>query len=87
MDAVKYIIISVLAITALIILFFAIKSRKFIRTLLLNAFLGIIAIIVINLTKKFSGVYIPVNYWTFGIGGALGLPGVVGILLSNFIFM
>lgn len=87
MDAVKYIIISVLAITALIILFFAIKSRKFIRTLLLNAFLGIIAIIVINLTKKFSGVYIPVNYWTLGIGGALGLPGVVGILLSNFIFM
>ena len=87
MDIIKYILISVLVLTELLIIFFAIRSRKFFRTLLLNAILGIIAIVIINLTKKYSGVYIPINYDTLGAGSILSIPGVIGILICNFIFI
>ena len=87
MEIIKYILISVLILSELIIIYFAIKSKKFLRTLFLNAFLGIIAIIIVNLTKKYSGVYIPVNYYTLGIGSILSIPGVIGILICNFIFI
>lgn len=87
MEILKYIILSALGITVLLILFFALKSRKFFKTLFFNAFLGITALAVIDITSKFSGVYIPVNYYTVGASGVLGLPGVFGFLISNFIFI
>jgi len=87
MEIIKYILISVLILSELIIIYFAIKSKKFLRTLFLNAFLGIIAIIIINLTKKYSGVHIPMNYYTLGTGSILSIPGVIGILICNFIFI
>lgn len=87
MDFLKYIILSVVGITLICLLFFAIKSRKFFKTLFLNAVLGICAIAIIDLTAKFSGVYIPINYYTVGTGSVLGLPGVFGLLAGNFIFI
>ncbi len=87
MDILKYIILSVLGMTVLLILFFAIKSRKFFKTLFLNVFLGIIALAVLNLTSGFSGVYIPLNYYSAGTGAVLGLPGILGLLIANFIFI
>ncbi len=83
----KIIILSVLGLTALLILFFALKSRRFFKTIFLNALLGILAITVLNLTSRFSGVYIPVNYYSAGTGAVLGLPGVFGLLIANFIFI
>ena len=87
MEIVKYIMFAILGLTVFLMLIFALKSRKFFKILFLNAALGIGAIILIDLTAKFSGVYIPVNYWTVGAGGVLGLPGVFGVLISNFIFI
>lgn len=87
MEIIKYLIISVVCLAVLIILFFALKSRKFFKIIFVNALFGIGAIGLINLTAKFSGVNIAVNYWTVGAGGVLGLPGVFGILISNFIFL
>ena len=87
MDAMKYFMIVLCIITILMILFFAIKSRRFFKIIFLNAFLGIGAIILINLTKKYTGVYIPINYWTVSTGGIFGLPAVLGLLICNFIFI
>lgn len=87
MEILKYGILSVLGLSALIILILAIRSRKFFKTILFNAFLGIGALAIIDLTSKYSGVYIPINYWTVGTGGLLGIPGICGVLISNFIFI
>lgn len=57
-----------------------------IKSIFLNALLGFAAITVINLTQKFTGVHIPLNWWTVGGSGVFGLPAVCGIiLLQTFI--
>lgn len=55
------------------------------KSIFLNAILGFTAITVVNLTQKFTGVNIPINWWTVGGSGILGLPCVCGIILAQII--
>ena len=63
-----------LSICALVLLILHIKSHKLLKSIFLNAVLGIAAIIVINLTQKFTGVFVPVNWWTVGGSCIFGTP-------------
>lgn len=76
----------VLSVTALILLVLFIKSRKPMKSLILNAFSGIITLILINLTTSFTGIHIPVNWWSVTASAGLGLPGVIGLVLLQIIF-
>ena len=87
MEFLKYFFIVIIGITALILLIFALYSRKFLKTMFLNAVSGLAVLLIINLTTKFTGVYIPANYFTVASSGVLGLPGVFGVLIANFIFI
>ena len=70
-----------LSLCALVLLVLHIKSHKFIKSIFLNALLGFAAIVVINLTQKYTGVFVPLNWWTVGGSGVLGLPCVCGVIL------
>lgn len=70
-----------LSLCAFVLLILHIKSHKMIKSILLNALLGFAVIAVINLTKKFTGVHIPLNWYTVGGSGIFGLPCVCGIIL------
>ena len=74
-----------LSICALVLLILHIKSHKLLKSIFLNAILGIAAIIVINLTQKFTGVFVPVNWWTVGGSCIFGLPGVCGIVILQIL--
>ena len=74
-----------LSLCAFVLLILHIKSHKMIKSILLNAFLGFAAIAAINLTQKFTGVHIPLNWYTIGGSGVLGLPCVCGIILTQII--
>ncbi len=79
--------ISVLVIFALVILFFAIKSHKFFKTLLFNSFLGLVALAIIDLTTKFTGVYIPINpYSVIGVS-IFGVPAICLILVLQILII
>lgn len=80
-------LIVVLSVFFLTILFFAIKSRKFLKTLLFNAFLGIGILALIDLTGRFTGIYIPVNLYSVAGSGAFGIPAVCGFLVLQIIFV
>lgn len=77
----------VLSVTAFILLVFFIKSRKPVKSLISNAFSGIIALILINLTTNFTGIHIPVNWWSVSASAGLGIPGVIGLILVQIIFL
>ena len=70
-----------LSLCAFVLLILHIKSHKMIKSIFLNAILGFSAVAVINLTQKFTGVNIPLNWYTVGGSGILGLPCVCGIIL------
>ncbi len=87
MEALKYVTLITLSVFALIILVFAIKSKKPFRILFFNAFLGIALLAVINLTAKFTNVYIPINEYTVTGCGVFGVPAVSIFLIFRFIFI
>ena len=74
-----------LSLCAFALLILHIKSHKMIKSIFLNALLGFAAIAAINLTQKFTGVHIPLNWYTVGGSGVLGLPCVCGIILTQII--
>ncbi|MBR6509991.1 MAG: pro-sigmaK processing inhibitor BofA family protein [Clostridia bacterium] len=86
MEILKYAVISVLSLSAFLIFCFAVKSGKLLKTLLLNGFIGICLLAIINLTSRFSGVHIPINLYTVSSSAVLGIPALIGFLLLVFIF-
>ena len=74
-----------LSLGGLTLLVLHIKSHKMIKSIFLNALLGFAAIAAINLTQKFTGVHIPLNWYTVGGSGIFGLPAVCGIILEQII--
>lgn len=87
MEILKYGGIVVLIVGALSLLIFAVRTKKFFKTLLLNAFLGLAVMAVIDLTAKFTGAHIPVNWWTVGGAAVFGIPAVSGYLILPLIFL
>ena len=80
-------IIVFLCLIELFILFLAAKSGRFFKMLVLNALLGLLTLIVINLLSRFTGFSIAVNLYTV-LGSALfSVPAVIFFLILPFIFM
>lgn len=83
----KTFLICICVIYGFLYFIFAVGTKKPFKTIFLYAFLGIAGLAVVNLTAKYSGVYIPVNAYTLGSSAALGLPGTIGLLILRMIFM
>lgn len=58
---------------------------KIIWKLGVNAFVGGIALLILNFFGGFIGLYIPINIITAVITGLLGVPGIVMILIIQYI--
>ncbi|MBQ8203205.1 MAG: pro-sigmaK processing inhibitor BofA family protein [Clostridia bacterium] len=85
MQFLKIFAIIVLSVTALILLALYIKSRKPVKNLIVNAFSGIAVLVIINLSARFTGIHIPVNWWSVLTASGLGIPGVTGLILLQII--
>ena len=83
----KIIFICLCVIYGFLYFIFAAGTNKPFKTIVFYAFLGLIGLIAVNLTSKFSGVYIPINAYTLGASSALGLPGTISLLLLRMIFI
>lgn len=59
---------------------------KYFKEFILTAFLGLTALLLINLFGEFIGVYLKFSYINMAFSGVLGIPGVIGLLIfENFI--
>lgn len=85
MKIVGIIILIWLLICALTLLVLHIKSHTFFKSVILNAALGFGAVLLINAIQKFTGVFVPVNWFTAAGSGIFGLPCVCGIILAQMI--
>lgn len=75
-----------LSLCAFALFILHIKSHRFVKSVFLNAILGFAAVAAINLTQKFTGVHIPLNYFTVSGSGIFGLPAVCATVLVQIIF-
>ena len=77
----------ILSIFLLCILFFSIKSHKFLKTIFLNAFFGLSILAIMDLTSKFTGIFIPINEFSVTGISLFGIPAVCGFLVLRIILL
>ena len=78
---------AVAAVAAAAVIYAIAKTKHPLRTALKSAMGGIAALLLVNLTAKATGCYIAINYLTVATATVLSLPGVIGMLLLNIIFV
>ncbi len=76
---------ALLSLTALILLFLHLSSKRPFRSFLLHALAGMAALAAACLTSRFTGVGIPVNAYSAVSCAVLGVPAVCGYLLLNLL--
>ncbi len=78
--------ISAAVISTVCVLWWMIKSEKGGASFLKSAFQGLAGMCAVNLAGMITGVTIAVNWYSIISFVILGLPGVIGALMLNFIF-
>lgn len=86
MDLSQKFIVGLLAVFLLAALFRIFKAPlRLALKLLLNTFLGFLALYLVGLTAPWTGITLGLNLWNALIIGILGLPGFVLLLLVQWI--
>lgn len=55
------------------------------KNFIVSAIFGFIALLVVNLTGDFTGVFLTVSKLSIGVAGILGIPGVMLMILLKLI--
>ncbi len=87
MNVYKTVLIAVLTLFLTISLILSILSGKPIRTVIFNAFLGIVTLAIINLTSDYTDVYLPINIYTVCGSAVFGIPAICFFLILKLIII
>ncbi len=87
MKILKIVFLVILCISAIVIFFCAARREKTIKLLFLNSLFGILSLAAVDLTAKFTGVFIPVNIYSVLGAVFFGVPSTIGFLFLPFIFI
>ena len=86
MDIIKTVLYILAAIYLLGLFVFALMSRKPLKLILLNAFSGLVLLILSAISGKYLGFSVFINIYTLTVSAFWGIPGVIIlILISAFI--
>ncbi len=86
MEILKYCAIALLTICFFIILVFSARTKKALKLLLFNSFLGLGVLFALYFTKKYTGIILALNEFTVIGSSILGIPAVIGFLILNLLF-
>ena len=84
--AAKILMITLCVLSFVVIYMFS-KCKKPFLTTARSAVCGISALMLVNITSAATGCYIAVNHFTAFVATVLSLPGVVGLVLLNLVFV
>ncbi len=83
MEFLKCFIIIILTLYLLSMIIFAARSGKAFKFLFLNAFLGLLVLLILYFTKSFTDINLAINKITVALSGFFGIIGVIFILCLN----
>ncbi len=86
MEILKYCAIALLSVAAIIIICLALKSGRPFKYIIINAVIGILSVVLVDVTSRFTGVHIPINEWTLSGSAVYGIPAVCGLLILQILF-
>lgn len=74
-----------MSISAIVIVVSFFKSGYFIKGLVLSVLQGLFALFAVNFIGGFTGLHIAVNFFSLGVSSLGGLPGVIFLVVTDFI--
>ncbi|MBQ7288368.1 MAG: pro-sigmaK processing inhibitor BofA family protein [Clostridia bacterium] len=86
MEILKWVLVTVGVLFVLLFLIFARKTKSAFKTILLFACSGVSILFLLFFLKPYIGLQLSVNPFTVGISAALGIPGVIGIIVAPMLF-
>ena len=87
MEILKTAFIIFAAVYALAFLVFAFKTGKALKSIIINAALGLGAFITLNLLSSYTGVGLGVNPWSLLCSASAGIPGVALMVVMRVIWI
>ena len=82
----QYVIFALAVIAVIVVVKLLSWPFRKIFKLLLNIFFGVCLIVLVNTFGVGIGIAIPFNWITALIAGILGVPGVICLIIINYIF-
>ena len=82
----EYVIFAVSVIAVVIVAKILSWPLKKILKFVLNTVIGLVLVLIINTFGGGIGLHIPFNIVTSIVVGILGIPGVLGLVILNYIF-
>lgn len=82
----QYLVLILTIIAVIIIAKIFTWPLKKILKLLLNIAVGLVMILLVNVFGESIGLHIPFNIITAIVAGSLGIPGVIALIVINYIF-
>lgn len=86
MEIIKWVLVAVGVLFALLFLIFARKTKSVLKTMLLFAGSGLAVLLVLFFLKPYIGIQLSVNPFTVIVSAVLGVPGVIGIIVAPMFF-
>lgn len=80
-------LIAIAAVIGIVVLAAQCRTGKPMRGILVTGLQGVCALAAVDIAGIFTGVSLALNVFTGGVALILGLPGIVGVLLLNLIFL
>lgn len=77
----------ILLIYLVIYFYFAAKTKKFFKSISLVAIIGVLSLVILHLLEPIINIKLPLNIYTLSLSVLTGIPGVIFILISNFLFI
>lgn len=81
------IMLVVMLLGGLAIIYTFTKAKHPVATAFKSAMCGVAALLSVNLVSGVTGCYIAVNPFTAFVATVISLPGIIGILILNILFM
>lgn len=86
MNYFDYIIIGCAIVAVAVVLFFALRTRRFFKTLITSAVLGLVTLFILYFSSSITGFKLELTPYTLGTSSVLGLPGVVAMVICKLVF-
>ena len=74
-------------VSAIAVIYTVSKTKKPLLTAIKSAAGGVGTLLLVNLTAMSTGCYLTINFFTVFVAVFFSLPGVIGLLFLNIIFI
>ncbi len=85
MSDLSYFVLGSIALFSVLILLICKKTKHFFKNFFLSCLSGVGSLFLVNLLTDITAVSIPVNYISLAVGAFMGIPGVIGLVVSQIL--